>query len=58
MILNYFERLNQFAILNDSRYQPINLRFPEIKREYEKIIKSIVKSKPIRKNEKKHIKKR
>ncbi len=53
MKLNYFERLKQFEILDDARYQPLNMRLPEIKEEYNQLIKNIINNQPARRDEKK-----
>lgn len=50
---NYFERLGQFEILEDSRYQPLNMRLPEIKEEYDQLIENIINHQIERQNDKK-----
>lgn len=53
MKLNYFERLRQFEILEDNRYQPLNMRLPKIKEEYDQLIKNIINHQIARKDDKK-----
>lgn len=58
MKLNYFERLRQFEILEDSRYQPLNMRLAEIREEYDQLIKNIINHQIERKDGKKEEPKR